>query len=339
MQSRAVNMSTDTPRTHTGHKKHRAFTLKGSFVAASIAITSLGCASAQSLDQPTVTPLEQRASSYVEFRNDIQLIEATPVDSAYVTRDAHNRLASHDSDMLSSGWVAYAALVAADTPAFASSIEALMATEESKATFLNDLRSNPRSVRALSGAQSAIDAVMMMAAQDASKVNSLGESYIASAYAIQNKGWAKKKISNDGTSRVYTAQDYANSRSRMAPPLLPASVSGGVRTPGLAGTESYWQPAWARNSASPYPSPRATPIMDRVLVLAARYAVGDLNEPVVNAYAKNDKSRRCLATAKLNFDQCIAATRSAYEESFCIGKHGLNEVSGCLGWIASAGAQ
>ena len=338
MLSRA-GMSKFNPATSRGRKKTNNLPLAGTILGAAAALTTFTGASAQNLSQPTITPLEQRASSYIEFRNDIQMIDATPVDSAYATRDAHNRLASHDATMLSSGWVAYAALVAADTPSFAQSLSEKMASKKAKAQFINELRTNPRSVRNLAGAQAAVDAVMMMAAQDATKINSLGDSFIAKAYAIQNKGWAKKKIGNDGTSRVYEAQDYSNSRARMATPLLPASINGGVKTPGLAGTESFWQPSWARTSASPYASPRSGPIMDRVLVLAARYSIGDLSDPIVNGYAKNDKSRRCLATSKLNFDQCIAATRSAYEEAFCIGKHGLNEVSGCIGWVASAGVQ
>jgi hypothetical protein len=41
--------------------------------------------------------------------------------------------------------------------------------------------------------------------------------------------------------------------------------------------------------------------------------------------------------ARLTLRQCIAATRAPYEEAFCIGEHALNDVSACLGWVASAG--
>jgi hypothetical protein len=292
-----------------------------------------GTGTSPNLSQPTITPLEERASNYIEFRNDIQMLEVTPIDSNFVTRDAHNRLASHDPTLLSSGWVAYAALVAADNPEFVASIKARVANEKKRNAFLSELRTNPRSVRNLDGAQAAIDSVMMMTAKDAMKIKGVGDSYISNAYALQNKGWAKKKIS-DGTSRVYEAQDYSNSRARMATPLLPASVTSGVRSPGLRATDQSWQEGWSTTSAAPSASPRATPIMDRVLVLAARYAVGDLTGPIVNGYAKSDSTRRCLNTAKLNLDQCIAATRTSYEEAFCLGEHGLKDVSGCVGWVA-----
>ncbi len=301
------------------------------------AAIGLSTAGAQNLTQPEITPLEERAAKYIEFRNDVQMIDVTPIDSALVSRDAHNRLASHTPEDLSSGWMAYAALVAADTPSFVASVRKRVKRPKDRAQFLSELRTNPRSVRSLSGSQAAVEAVLMMAAKDATKIKAVGERYISDAYAMQNKGWAKKKLGSDGTSRLSEAESYAYSRARMSTPVLPASMDAGVRQPGLSTSPNSWTPSWSSVSAYPSANPRATPIMDRILVLATRYAVGDLTAPIVNGYAKSESSRRCHNTAKLNLDQCIAATRTSTEEVFCIGKHGLGEVSGCVGWVAGAG--
>lgn len=308
----------------------------GAIAAMAVAGTGISPATAQILSQPASSDLEDRAAYYIQFRGDVELIEATPLDSAFATRDAHNRLASHDPTMLSSGWVAYAALVAADTPAFTQALEQEIAIS-GRDGFLAKLRSNPRMVRNLPGVDQAIDNIMQMAARDATKVQSLGDSFIANAYALQNQSWAKKKIS-DGTSRVAEAQSYSYSRARSATPVMPVSAPAGVRAPGLAMTERAWSPTWSSSSAYASADPRATPIMDRALVLAARYAVGELNSATVRAYAKNDNSRRCLNNAKMNLDQCIAATRTPFEEAFCLGEHGLKDVSGCIGWVAGAGS-
>ncbi|MBD0426273.1 hypothetical protein [Aquisalinus flavus] len=299
---------------------------------------SIGAAYAQPVSAATLsTPLEKSAIKYVEFRGDLGLIEGSTIDSESAMRDAHMRLASHDPDALSSGWVAYAALVAADTPEFAKAIQESVATPEAKTAFLARMRMEPRSIRELPGADKAIEAVMMMAARDATKINSLGQSFIDRAYSMQNAAWAKKKLS-EGMSRVYEARDYAATRERAGTPVLPAYVSAGVQLPALAQTtDREWQATWSNEEAVPQINPRATPIIDRVLVLAVRYSVGEVTDPVVDGYAKSDQSRRCLNMAMLNFDQCIAATRTAYEEAFCIGEHGLNDVSGCLGWVAGAG--
>jgi len=298
---------------------------------------SIGAAYAQPVSAATLaTPLEKSAVKYVEFRGDLGLIEGSAIDSQSAMRDVHKRLASHDPTALSSGWVAYAALVAADTPEFAEAIQQSIATPESKKAFLTRMRMEPRSLRELPGADKAIDAVMMMAARDATKINSLGQSFIDRAYSMQNVSWAKKKLS-EGMSRVYEARDYAATRERAGTPVLPAYVAAGVQLPALDQTEPEWKATWSDEDATPQVNPRATPIIDRVLVLAARYSVGEVTDPVVDGYAKSDQSRRCLNMAMLNFDQCIAATRTAYEEAFCIGEHGLNDVSGCLGWVAGAG--
>ena len=86
--------------------------------------------SADTLAQPKDTSLERAAADYVRFREDVAAIEGLKFDNANVTREAHRRLAAHDPEGLSAGWVAYAALVAADTPEFA---EALKKENEEKA--------------------------------------------------------------------------------------------------------------------------------------------------------------------------------------------------------------
>ncbi|MBY0422776.1 MAG: hypothetical protein K2Q06_10775, partial [Parvularculaceae bacterium] len=79
---------------------------------------------AETLAQPASSELEKRAADYVAFRADVATVEATPFNNAKATREAHKLLATHDAKALSGGWVAYAALVAADTPEFAKALEA-----------------------------------------------------------------------------------------------------------------------------------------------------------------------------------------------------------------------
>ena len=346
-------------RTSSSNSKIQNIKLKQLFSIFGLAIfagSALAPAYAETVQQPPTTALESRAAYYIDFRNDIDRVDAMAPRSAADTREIHNILASHDPDMLSSGWIAYAALIAADNPTFAAAIKEAMqpkkirqseknrwsrrknpgAVSDAPPKFLTDLKNNPQSVRNLPGADAAIRDVISMAARDAMRVSQIGDKYIAEAYATQNQGWAKKKIS-DGTSRVQSALDYSYSKSHSPAPVLPASVDQGVRSPGLNNSERSWTPTWSSASANGVASANAGPILDRVLVLAARYAVGELNDPIVNGYAKNSNARRCIHMAKLNFDQCIAATRTPNEEIFCIGKHGLTEVSGCIGSIAGVG--
>jgi hypothetical protein len=283
--------------------------------------------------QPEMTPLEQRAAAYVQFRSDIDLLSATVMDSAHATRDAHNRLASHSPDKLSSGWVAYAALVAADNSDFANSVNKEMARLGGRDQFLSALRQDPSLALNLDGSKSAIDDILQVTAMDAYKIKALADSFIAEAYTLQKKSWAKRKIS-PGMARVDSARSYSYSRASMSTPILPASTASGVIQPGLASADAVWAPDWAGSGNYASRASDATPILARALVLAARYSVGDVDESSVSTYARNNRANKCLVTAKLNLDQCVAATRTPYEEMFCLGTHGLQDVASCVGHVA-----
>jgi hypothetical protein len=300
---------------------------------------------ADTLAQPRQTALERRAAEYVRFRTDVAAVEATPFDSAKTTREAHLRLSAHDSMALSSGWVAYAALVAADTPEFAEALEKEVKARKDRKTglagrdaFLAKLAADPSYPRKLPGAREAMNRVLAVTAQDATRFAALGEAFKEQAYAMQRTSWGKSRIASS-QQRLSEAAAYARSRPATPVPAFQASAKGGVVAPMLASVDEAWAPDWgAQGRARGNDEPNAQVILDRVLNLAARYAVGEVNEKLVDVYAKNDRAERCLSMASLTLRQCIAATRAPYEEAFCLGEHALNDVAGCIGWVAGVDA-
>ncbi len=298
--------------------------------------------SAESLAQPRDTALERAAADYVRFREDVAVVEATPFTSAETTREAHRRLSAHKAEALSSGWVAYAALVAAETPAFRESLEEAISGKKKGRNklsgtdaFLAELAADPAYPRRLKGANDAIARVLAMTAQDAKRFASLGESYKEQAYAMQKTKWGVAKIPAS-SARLSDADGYFRSRPAASAPSLAAVTEKGVTAPTLASAEGPWAADWGKGGASGRMSePNAEVVMNRVLNLAARYAVSGVNEKTVSVYARNDKSNSCLSFAQLTLRQCIAATRAPYEEAFCLGEHALNDVSECIGWVAS----
>lgn len=301
-----------------------------------------GGVSADTLAQPRATALERRAAEYVRFREDVGHIEATPFSSAETTREAHRRLSAHESDDLSAGWVAYAALVAADTPEFAAALQREMGKKKDglagKDALLAAIAADPAYPRKLKGAEKAVAQVLDMAAQDAARFNALGEAFKVQAYAMQKTSWGKKAIAAS-SARISDAEKFARSRPAAPPPSLQSETSRGVTAPALASADGAWSPGWgAQGSPGRNSEANAQVIIDRVLNLAARYAIGGMNDKVVEFYAKNDRADQCISFAALTLKQCIAATRAPYEEAFCIGEHGLNDIARCIGWVAGAGA-
>lgn len=304
---------------------------------------------AETLAQPAGSELEKRAAGYISYRQDVAAVEAQPFTSAKVTREAHKLLSTHSASDLSGGWVAYAALVAADTPEFAKALEAEVAAKGKKKGkkalagkdgFLARLNENPNYVMTIPGANAAVQRVLAMTAADAARFSALGEAFKQQAYAMQRTAWGKKQI-GAGAARNAEAASYGRERPQTATPAMQPVSNEGVTAPMLTSLDSAWAPNWGAAAKAPASvEPNAQVVMNRVMSLAARYAVGGgVNSAVVETYARNDKADQCLSMASLTLKQCIAATRTPYEEAFCLGEHALNDTSRCIGWVADAGPQ
>jgi hypothetical protein len=308
--------------------------------ASILAFAATSGVSAESLAQPRDTALERAAADYVRFREDVAAIEATPFNSAETTREAHRRLSAHEAESLSKGWVAYAALVAADTPAFREALEKEVASKKKvngmtgADAFFAKLSADPAYPRQLKGAEEAMSRVLAMTTHDAARFTALGEAFKEQAYAMQKTSWGKSKIPAS-SARLSDAESFARSRPSATAPSLASVTEKGVTAPTLASANAAWNPEWGKDAGSGrMTEPNAQVIMNRVMNLAARYAVSGVNAKAVEVYARNDKSNSCLSFAALTLKQCIAATRAPYEEAFCLGEHALNDTASCIGWVA-----
>ena len=185
----------------------------------------------------------------------------------------------------------------------------------------------------LPGADAAIERVLEMTAADLGRVSTLGESYKAQAYALQKTKWGVAKLPPTST-RIAEADSYKRGRPALVAPTLAAATESGVTAPGLDAAEA-WKSQWGTGAGrGRIADDNAQVVMNRILALAAKYSTGTVNERYVATYAKNDKADNCLSLSALTLRQCIAATRAPYEEAFCVGEHGLNDVTKCLGQVA-----
>lgn len=320
---------------------HRAAISGKTLLAAACAGLLATGVNADTLAQPQDNALEREAANYIRFREDVTHIEAQAFTNANVTREAHRMLGSHDPKAISDGWVAYAALVAASQPEFSKAMQKELKKSKqrgmsNKQAFLSKLSQNPRLPRSLDGGKEAVDAILAMAVRDGARITALGESFKSQAYAMQKTAWGKKRISSGG-ERVSDAESFSRSRPSPVTPVMSVADNDGVASPRLSGVSESWDANWGQAAGQGYATEHnADVIIDRALNLAARYSVGAMNSKLVDVYAKNDKSERCLSMAKLTLNQCIAATRSPYEEAFCLGEHALNDIATCTGWVAGS---
>ncbi len=303
-------------------------------------------AGADSLAQPAQPALERQAAAYVQFRQDVAKIEGIPFTSAETTREAHRLLSAHNAQDLTSGWMAYAALLAAETEEFGDAIEAYVKSNKRKKgtrlkgrdALLAELGENPRFARKLKGSEAAIDRILKTTVADGARIVTLGEAFKQQAYAMQKTRWGKVKLS-PAQKRLSEAHSFAASRPYPSTPDIPKREGGkGVIAPSLTGLAGEWSPNWGAREAPGDADSTSDAVMDRILNLAVRYSIGGLNPKIVEVYSRNRKSNQCLSMATLTLNQCIAATRTPYEEAFCLGEHALNDVAGCIGWVAAPNA-
>ncbi|MCQ8184226.1 hypothetical protein [Parvularcula maris] len=281
--------------------------------------------------------IEYAAQPYIQYREDIDHVSGEMPADEGAMRDTYFRLASHDNRTMAASWIAYAAMIAADQPDFAAEIARRVKKRGGREAFLEELESNPAVVRNMKGSEEAVAAIMAFATNDASRIRKVGDSFISEAYEMQKVSWAKAPISKGGTQRVEDALKYAATRrwadyGRKVKP----SKNGTVR-PDLVSLAS-WSPEWSKEDAQVNPSARPGTIVTKALVLGVRYATNTAEQEHLASFGTSKKSERCFTNAKMNLDQCIAATRTPYEEAFCLGQHALNDVSSCVGWPAGVGA-
>lgn len=281
--------------------------------------------------------IELAAEPYIQFRQDVDEVgKAMPKDTAMM-RDAHYRLASHDQQALAGAWIAYAAMVAADEPAFANSVADRIRRRGGADAFIAEIQENPALIRNMPGSQQAVSAVLAFAANDAAKINGIGDAFISEAYSMQKAAWARRELAERGMERVDSALAFAARRGFDDTPSLKSKTTRrGVKMPNLE-THTDWSSNWSGQEVQ-LSDTRAGSIVTKALVLGAHYAMDEGGTDVLAAFGTSARSQRCFSNAKLNLDQCIAATRTPYEEAFCLGQHALNDMSSCVGWPAAASA-
>ena len=281
--------------------------------------------------------IEYAAQPYIQYREDIDHVASGIPDSEESMRDAYYRLASHDNRTMAASWIAYAAMIAADTPAFHDAVAAETRRRGGARRFSEQIEADPASVRAIPGAEEAIAAIMQFATNDAARIRGVGDTFIAEAYDMQREPWARRAIAMDGMSRVDAALRFAASREWKAAAHQPVTSRSGAVKPTLASTTS-WSSDWSSVNEPVNQAARPGTIVAKALVLGVHYILDDAEQSHLASYGTSRRSERCFTNAQMNLDQCIAATRTPYEEAFCLGQHALNDMSSCVGWPAGASA-
>lgn len=273
--------------------------------------------------------------AYALYQQDVGLLLDLEVEGARDINSAVTRLARHDPARVARGYIAYGALIAAQSPAFVAGVERRVRAD-GRDTVLQQLRADPTYARRqASGSPQAIRLILNSASSDGARASAAGARFEAIARSA-NGAWPASS-GRGGFTRA-SARLTPETRDRLrigaldAQPQRDAEAFGGGRFwDALAGREAQAPRTRGRREQNGYAG-----VTDRMLTLGALVAAGAadgertraaalLNEPVTES---------CLSMQKLQLRQCLSVSVDATERTYCLGRHGLSGPGSCFSAMA-----
>ncbi len=305
--------------------------------------------SAQNVRQMDI--ITQTAASYGTFQSDVGDIQRRGLNSTADVTNALDKLAGQNAAQLSRGWLAYAALIASQSPELRTSVREVVSAYGAQ-TIISGLQADRQYVRRdLNGGEAAVSLAFSALGADSRRLNRTASYFREQAFALQGASWAKTKMRRNAMdSRVNGFMSSARSqrapRGEIVSALQQSSSNSAFMQAGLPGAPSLWDGSISASTGIRFPttntavrtahrtSHRRGPSQnaDMVATLAAFRIIGAGPElsGQIRATMGEGPMTPCIRSAQLNINQCIASNAFPFETVDCIGKHAISEVSECF---------
>lgn len=318
-----------------------------------------GQIAAQATATPAVRradPISQAAAAYGTYHTNVGELHNKGLHSASDVTNALDTIGGQNPAQLSRGWLAYAALVASQSPELRTSVREVVAAY-GKEGIANGMMADSGYVRrVLDGGNGAVSLALAATTADSRRLNRSAAFFREQAYELQAVGWAKARLrGNTMTNKV--DQLIAASRVERAPrgTIVTAfnspQMDGALQQAGRSGAPSLWDGVVDAAQGIRFPSIRNASLSsgnrriargqehtaDRIATLAAFRIMGvdSSNSSQVRTSLGEGPMRSCIKVAQLNVNQCVQSNSSPFETVDCIGKHAIGEVSECFGEASS----
>lgn len=288
-------------------------------------------------------PLFGAAQVYADYHEEVDWAGRREIASARDLDETMDALAAYyDDETLADAQLAYAALIATQHPEFIDSVRAVAdyyGVEAARTGLLDDTLF----VTGFDGAYEAGQSVREALDADAEELRAVSDRYRLAAYNLQSEAWARRR-NRDRSDRLaaleaasdrlrvdFETPDPAELHARFAPTRgsigsASALYEGGVAE-GPSGPMSA--PDLVLNVGEAQLSPDERRV-GRILAVAALQAVESADPAAIDRLLQDPAAQRCIAWARLDLAQCVAAGQFKYEDSFCIAEHALNDIATCL---------
>lgn len=261
------------------------------------------------------------AAVYLAFARDLATLRGG-FESPEAIQAALRKGSAYDPGQISRGMVAYASIVALQSPDFVAGVNQYGVNPAGRQKMIADIIADPRTASYLPGADVAAGLIMAALDVDIDALSAAANSIENDAYAIQADGrrsWAIAHVT-DRDARL------AGAKALSSQPMSPSAAEA-ARLFTAANTGSGLGVSAGRRRQPAFP-----PVVTNALALAALAALGAGGEDAhANTVALQSEptSRNCLNESKLNLYQCLAASRPSYEDMFCVGRHIVRDLATC----------
>lgn len=297
-------------------------------------------------------PIARAAAAYGTYQKDVGEIHAKGLNSVDDVDYALNRLGGQNPSQLSRGWLAYAALVASQSPELRASVREVAAAYGHDGMSSGLVSDTGYVRRVLSGGNSAVSMGLAATAADSRRLNRSASYFREQAYSLQGQGWAKKKLrsaqmNTKVDSMIAASRSERAARGNIVTAFASPNIDGALQQAGNSGAPSLWDGVVDAASGIRFPSLRNPSLTasrrtvkrghehaaDQIATLAAFRIMGvdSSNASQVRQALGEGPMRSCISKAQLNTNQCVAANSFPFETVDCIGKHAIGEVGLCFG--------
>lgn len=310
--------------------------------------------------------LPNTAAAYADYQGQVSQIMNKELGNASEVDRALDVFAAPNVDQLSSSWLSYSAILAAQNPEFVKGVRDIDNYYGRERLALG-LERDLGYATTLAGGSQALQTVLAATSRDKGRISSAGAFVKEQSYTMQSFGWAKKRLSaKENAEALSSLRSNAKStkpvsdavQKLFAGPDLNAMLASVATSPDSANT--LWDkvsviavsaPGKAFSSVSPItvaPSalevdPNLKGTANRMMTLAALHAIDadKTNAAQVNATMKDPTTLSCLEAAQIEMFGCVSATATRYEHAFCLARYGLRlngdknrSIAGCVTTLA-----
>lgn len=305
-----------------------------SLLAASLALAST--AAAQATDK-----VADSAAVYMTYQTDADDVAAKPFKSTTDIDNALKALGGYNADQLTTGWIAYSAMIAAQDPEFRATVRDLEAFYGRDA-MVNGFAKGGRYARSLGGGDNAVGAAIDATDKDVTRLYSAGAIVKEQGYSLQGYGWAKSRIRN-GNSRAANVK-VLQGQNKLADSGLVAALTG-TASPGVSLQPASGVTEGVTTVASAVRLPQISALQrrkakfgregvaDQIATLAALRIMGTTNidQTKLSAAMLDPSVQSCMKMQNLQLQGCVAGVGQEFELPHCISQHALTEIGDCLG--------